>query len=74
MDKNVVKKSKGPRILEIVVGIAAAAVMILIALVAIGGQVTAEQILWGSGAIVLASVGGLVAYIVAAITGAIPRY
>jgi hypothetical protein len=73
MDKNIVKTSKGTRIVEIAVGIAAAAVMILIAIVAIDGTVTAEQILWGSGAIVLASVGGCIAFVIAAIAGAI-RY
>jgi hypothetical protein len=74
MDKTIVKRWKGPQILEIVVGTAAAAALLLIGIAAVGGKVTADLILWGSGAIVMASVGGLVVYIAAAIAGTTPRY
>jgi hypothetical protein len=74
MDKTIVERSKGSQILETIIGGVATAVCAAIVYVALAGEVTADLVLWSGGFIVVAAVGGMLFYIVAAIAGATEGY
>lgn len=70
MDKTVVEKSGASQAFQWIVGLAAAAAFILIAVLAFGRQLDAALVLWSSASIVVTAAGGMLLYIIAAIAGA----
>ena len=70
MDKGIVKESGAAQAFQWIVGLAAAAAFILIAVLGMGQQLNANLVLWSSASIVITAAGGLLLYLVAAITGA----